>query len=124
MLTAPARAPSAEAAVITKAVLKAAANLGLTSRALGRIIGVSEATVSRLRAGQKLIEPAEKSFELAALFVRLYRALDAVTGDDTVSAQWLANHNTALHARPADLIQSVEGLVGVIQYLDSRRAAL
>jgi uncharacterized protein (DUF2384 family) len=110
-------------AVLTKAVLKAAANLGIKSKELGKILGLSEATVSRLRAGQSRIEPSQKAFELAALFARMYRSLDAITGgDDAVSAQWLQNKNTALSARPLDLIQSVQGLVGVIQYLDSRRA--
>lgn len=111
-----------KSAVITKAVLRASANLGLTNRLLGKVLGLSEATVSRLRTQQKVIEPSEKAYELAVLFIRLYRSLDAITGDDAVSVQWLENHNTALHARPADMIQSVQGLVGVIQYLDSRRA--
>lgn len=112
-----------KAAVLTKAVLRAAANLGVKSKELGKILGLSEATISRLRAHQKLIEPSEKAFELAALFARMYRSLDSITGgDDSVSSQWLRNTNTALQARPVDLIQSVQGLVSVIQYLDSRRA--
>lgn len=114
---------SSKAVVITKAVLKAASNLGIKNKELGRILGLSEATISRLRSSQKLIEPSEKAFELAALFARMYRSLDSITGgDDNVSSQWLRNPNTALQARPLDSIQSVQGLVGVIQYLDSRRA--
>lgn len=112
-----------KAAVVTKAVLRAAANLGVKSKELGRVLGLSEATISRLRANQKFIEPSEKAFELAVLFARMYRSLDSITGgDDTVSSQWLRNTNTALQARPVDMIQSVQGLVSVIQYLDSRRA--
>lgn len=114
-----------ESAVVSKAVLKAASNLEITNKALGRIIGLSEPTISRMRADQKRIGKEEKAFELAVLFVRLYRSLDAVTGgDDAVSSQWLRNPNTVLHARPLDLIQSVQGLVSVIQYLDSRRAII
>jgi hypothetical protein len=112
-----------EAAVITKAVLRAATNLELTNKVLGKILGLSEATISRVRSNQKLIEPSEKAFELAALFVRMYRALDAITGgDDGVSSQWLQNKNTILNACPLDMIQSIQGLVSVIQYLDARRA--
>jgi hypothetical protein len=122
--TLPAESP-APAAVLTRAALKAGMNLGLSSRILSRIIGVSEATVSRLRNGQRLLAPHEKSFELAVLFVRLYRALDAIVGgDDAVAAAWLRNDNTALNGRPMNLIQSLAGLVYVIQYLDARRALI
>jgi transcriptional regulator with XRE-family HTH domain len=119
------RSKPALAAILTKAVLRAAQHLDIPSKVLARVIGVSEATVSRLRSGQSRIEPSDKAFELAALFVRLYRSLDAITGgDDSVSARWLQNHNTALHVKPVEAIQTVQGLVGVIQYLDSRRAVV
>ena len=49
--TEPRRAASTERAVATKAVLRAATRLGLSNKALGRIIGVSEATVSRMGSG-------------------------------------------------------------------------
>ncbi len=66
-----------------------------------------------------------KSFELAALFIRLYRSLDAIVGgDEAVAKAWLKNENTALHSRPIDLIQKVQGLLDVIQYLDARRAPI
>lgn len=66
-----------------------------------------------------------KSFELSAMFVRLFRALDAVVGgDETVARAWLVNANTALGDAPINLIQSVSGLVNVVQYLDSRRARI
>lgn len=114
-----------ESAVITKATLRAATNLGIPNRVLGKTLGVSEATVSRLRSGQKQIEKADKTFELAALFVRMYRSLDAITGgDDGISSRWLYNDNAVLNARPVDMIVSVQGLINVIQYLDSRRAVI
>ena len=66
---------------------------------------------------------ARKPFELAVLFVRLYRSLDAVVGgDDAVARVWLTNDNIALDAKPIELIQTVAGLANVIQYLDARRA--
>ena len=114
-----------ESGVLTKAVLRAASNLDIPNRILGAVLGLSEATVSRARNGRKEIEPSEKAFELGALFVRLYRSLDAIAGgDDAVSTRWLRNRNAALNAVPLDMIQSVQGLIGVIQYLDSRRAVL
>src|SRR5690606_12022882 len=40
--------PAAKGAVVTKAALRAAARLGLSNKTLAAIIGVSEATVSRM----------------------------------------------------------------------------
>lgn len=114
-----------DASVVTKAVLRAADVLEVPQKALSRVIGVSEATVSRMRAGTHVLAPADKPFELAALFVRLFRALDAVVdGDDTVARAWLRAPNVALGAVPLSMIQSVAGLVHVVAYLDTQRARL
>jgi Protein of unknown function (DUF2384) len=114
-----------QAAVLTKATLRAATQLGLTNKLLATVIGVSEATVSRMRSGDYTLQRGQKSFELAVLFVRLYRSLDAiVSGDDAVAGSWLKNRNTVLDAEPLALIQTVPGLMNVIQYLDARRAVV
>jgi uncharacterized protein (DUF2384 family) len=111
-----------EAAVVTKAALRAADRLALTDSLLARILGVSAATVSRMRNEGRALDGG-KPFELALLFVRLYRSLDAIVGgDDAVARQWMVNANTTLAARPLDLIVTVIGLVNVITYLDARRA--
>jgi len=111
--------------VVTKAVLRAADRLGIKSNVLARVVGVSEPTVSRMRRGDYLLAKDHKSFELAVLFIRLYRSLDAIVdGDDAVAQSWMQNDNTALNGRPLALIQSVAGLVNVIQYLDARRAVV
>ncbi len=111
------------AVVLTKATLRAATQLGLTNKLLAAVIGVSEATVSRMRGGEYTLQRGQKSFELAIMFVRLYRSLDAIVGgDDAVAGNWLKNRNTALEAAPLSLIQTVHGLMNVIQYLDARRA--
>jgi hypothetical protein len=118
-------ANSQSAAVVTKAALRAAARLGMTARAFAQVVGLSEATVSRMRAGEYVLRPGEKSFELALLFIRLYRSLDAVVGgDDRVAGAWLKNRNTLLDDEPLALIQTVPGLVNVLQYLDARRAVV
>src|SRR5437879_4446350 len=95
-------APAADqAAVLTKATVRAAARLGLTNRALAAVIGVSEATVSRMRSGDYTLQDGQKPFELAVLFVRLYRSLDAIVGgDDAVAGAWLKSRNIALANEP------------------------
>lgn len=119
-----ARNPEA-GAVLTKAALRAADRLGLSGRQLADIVGVSEATVSRWKRGESLLEPGSKPFELAALLVRTFRSLDAITGgDEAVARRWLAAPNTALAARPVERMTQVQGLVDVTTYLDARRAPL
>lgn len=115
--------PAEEAAVVTKAVLRAAERLELPNRVLAVVLGLSEATVSRMGAGSYQLDPAGKPFELAVLFLRLFRSLDAIAGGDVgVARAWLRNANAALGAAPVTLIGSVAGLVNVVAYLDHRRA--
>jgi Protein of unknown function (DUF2384) len=126
VMRAPKPRPSARpnsALVVTKAALRAARQLGLTNKAFGAVVGLSDATVSRMRAGDYALQPDQKPFELALLFVRLYRSLDAIVGgDDAVASAWMRNRNTLLNDEPLALIQTVPGLMNVIQYLDARRA--
>jgi len=125
-LTDPKSAPAVDRpAVLTKATLRAASLLGVTNKVLAKVLGLSEATVSRMQNGKYTLHPEEKAFELAVLFVRLYRSLDAIVGgDDAVAASWLKNRNTALDAEPLTLIQSASGLMNAIAYLDARRAVV
>jgi hypothetical protein len=112
-----------EPSVLTSATVRAAERLQIKNAALARILGVSDSTVSRMRNKALFLERGDKPFELAILFVRLYRSLDSImAGDDAVAADWLRNKNTALNGVPLELIQSVSGLVHVIAYLDARRA--
>jgi hypothetical protein len=53
-------APS-EAALLTKAVLRAAEKLGMANKSLAAVIGVSEATVSRMRSGAYKLQRGQKS---------------------------------------------------------------
>ena len=109
--------------VVTKAALRAAGLLGISNKVLARVVGLSEASVSRMGSGAFTLTPGEKPFELAVLFIRFYRALDAIVhGDDAVARAWLANPNAALGGTPLTLIQSVTGLVDAVAYLDARRA--
>jgi Antitoxin Xre/MbcA/ParS C-terminal toxin-binding domain/Antitoxin Xre-like helix-turn-helix domain len=114
-----------DAALVSRAAIRAADRLNLSSRVLARTIGVSDASISRMRKGDYHLEKNQKPFELAVLFLRLYRSLDAVVGgDEAVARAWLNNANSALDATPVEMIQTVSGLTHVIQYLDARRAVV
>jgi len=118
----PAKATT-EGPILTRAVLRAGSRLGLTNKTVARIIGVSEATISRMGRGNYVLARGDKPFELAVLLVRLFRALDAIVGGDEETARsWLQSENIALGAPPIEKIQTIPGLVDVIAYLDARRA--
>lgn len=111
--------------VLSKAVIRAAEHLDLSGKALSEVLGLSEATVSRLKSGQYHLAITDKAFELAALFVRLFRSLDGITGgDDGSSRTWLRAENSVLRARPVDHIQTIRGLMETVMYVDSRRVKI
>ena len=118
----PLRVPLADAAVLSKAAVRAARLLDLRQRDVAAALGVSEATASRLFAGKYLLSPDHaKEWELARLLVRMFRSLDALWGHEETARTWLASDNLALAARPRDLLRSVEGMVRVVAYLDAAR---
>jgi hypothetical protein len=119
---APAKAGAS--AVLAKATLRAAGLLELKDRDLAAILGPSAASISRIRQAGRGIDPKRKEGELALLFVRLYRSLDALLGDTESCRKWLHAENIHLGGVPAQMIRSAEGLVHVIRYLDAMRGKL
>ncbi|HZW20493.1 XRE family transcriptional regulator [Noviherbaspirillum sp.] len=113
------------AATLTKAVVRAAELTGISQQSLARILGVSASTVSRMCSGQyQLARERGKEWELAVLFVRMYRSLDAIFGHADTARQWLNGDNLGLSGKPVELIQSTEGLVRVLHYLDAHRGRI
>jgi len=117
--------PDQSGRVLTRAVLRAADRLGLSGAPLAGILGLSTASISRLKSGALALMPGQKAFELGVLFVRLFRSLDAVTaGDEAMARNWLRVPNLALGGVPLDMVASITGLVDVVMYLDARRAPI
>lgn len=108
-------------AVLGKAVVRAADRLEISHALLAKILGVSAATITRLYSGDYQLEPRRKEWELALLFVRVFRSLDSIVADQNTARQWLDSHNLALGSRPIDLLPTAEGLVRVVHYLDASR---
>ncbi|MGH8288330.1 MAG: MbcA/ParS/Xre antitoxin family protein [Steroidobacteraceae bacterium] len=124
-MTLPAPKPQNAAAVLSKATVRAAAQLDVRQAQLASVLGLSAATTSRLAAGTWLLPQGSKAWELAAAFVRLYRSLAAVTGGKAQAMRdWLHSANDALGGEPARRILTAEGLFHVVQYLDAVRGRI
>lgn len=108
--------------VLMTAALRAAQRLGLTSDGLAAIIGVSTPILSGLINGDLDPRTHNLATRRAALFIRIFQALDAISGGDAqVARSWLMNANLALAGRLIDHLRSVAGLTDVMAYLDSHR---
>ena len=119
------RAAADPGGVLARATVRAARFLAVPQAELAEVIGVSGATLSRLANGRRALEPGSKPWQLAALFVRLFRSLDAIVGSDDAAARaWLRSENSALGGVPLRLIREPAGLVRAVDYLDAARARI
>jgi hypothetical protein len=111
--------------ILRKALLRMADYLLFTRRELCAILGLSEASLSRLYDGKRYVDPTSKEGELAIMMLRLYRSLDILFGGNQKQCQlWLRNENQHLGAIPATMIQSIQGLNLTTQYLDAMRGKI
>ena len=110
--------------VLTKTVARAAERLEISSVLIAKILGLSPLTVTRLYNGKFKLDERRKEWELALLFVRVFRSLDSIVGNEQTARQWLNSENEGLNGRPIDLIRQTEGLVRVAHYLDASRGLI
>lgn len=109
------------ASVLSKAVARAAERLDISRALLAKVLGLSPATITRLYGGEYLLDERRKEWEFALLFVRAFRSLDSIVGDETTARKWLNSENRGLNGRPIELMRNTQGLVRVVQYLDASR---
>lgn len=108
-------------AVLAKAVLKASEQLGLKQAELAAVLGVHRTAISRLKQNPSL-DPQSKQGELALLLIRLARALFALTGgDETWIRHFMQTPNKVTGGIPAQQIESIQGLMTVLQFVDAIR---
>jgi hypothetical protein len=110
--------------ILSKAVTRAAERLGISRALLAIVLGVSPATVTRLYSGQYKLDERRKEWEFALLFVRVFRSLDSIVGDEITARIWMNSENRGLNGKPIELIRETEGLVRVIHYLDASRGLI
>ncbi|BEH14754.1 MULTISPECIES: MbcA/ParS/Xre antitoxin family protein [Marinobacter] len=111
---------TSDKALLAKALLNSAKAFGISQAEAAAIVGRNRSGLTR-----DGIDPDSKAGELALLFVRLYRSVYALTGgDNQAMAHWLNTPNNYFQDTPRDMIQSTEGLVRVIHYLDAMRGRI
>lgn len=120
----PSQPADAAEAVLSKAFRRAAESLSLSQREQGVMLGLSEASISRIHGAQRSLAPDSQEGQLALLFLRVYRSLSGMLGGDAAQMHsWFHGHNLHLLGTPAALVLSIEGLVTTAQYLDALRGA-
>ena len=110
--------------VLAKAVLNAADQLGLKQAELAAVLGVHRTAVSRLKQNPTL-DPQSKQGELALLLIRVARALYSLAGGDPDRIKhFMHSPNKVTGGIPAQQVQSIQGLMQVLQFVDAMRGKL
>lgn len=109
------------ARVLAKAVLNAADQLGLKQAGLGNVLGMHRTAISRLKQNLSL-EPGSKQGELALLLIRIARALFTLTGGDKDWIKhFMCSPNQMTGGVPVQQIETIQGLIQVLQFVDAIR---
>lgn len=110
--------------VLCKALFKASEQLTLKQEELGKVIGSNRSSISRLKQ-KGALDPQSKQGELALLLIRAARALFALSGGEPSLIQhFMRTPNKLTGGVPAEQMQSVQGLMRVVTYLDAIRGKI
>ncbi|MGD9592053.1 MAG: antitoxin Xre/MbcA/ParS toxin-binding domain-containing protein [Candidatus Berkiella sp.] len=109
--------------VLNKAVKNAALYLNLTQVELSKIVGSSTPQLSRLFNNDTIcIKENSKEWECAVLFIRVFRSLESIIGEDPKQLkEWLYSFNHYFGEAPIEKLKTIQGLTEVVQYLDAMR---
>jgi len=109
--------------VLNKAIKNATNHLNISQSELSKIIGTSTPQLSRLfNQDKSCIKKDTKEWECALLFLRAFRSLEAILGEDPNQVhEWLYSYNHHLSGKPIDMLKNIQGLNEVTQYLDAMR---
>ena len=76
-----------------------------------------------MTAGQRMLQLGTREGDFALFLLRIFRSLDALVGGDEAKARaWLSHDNLHLGGVPLALLQRLDGIVHVAEYLDAMRA--
>lgn len=107
--------------VLATAVLNVADQLDLKQAQLGAVLGMQRTAISRMKSKPEL-DPESKQGELAVMLIRIYRALFSLMGGDLEwMRHFMKSHNKVTGGIPQEQIQTVVGLMSVLQFVDAMR---
>jgi hypothetical protein len=89
--------------LVTNAIMRASQDMGLKGTQIARIVGISPATTTRMRAGSYQLAEGSKPYEISTLLLRLYLALKKVVGEDPNALRgWMHTSNADLGGKPCE----------------------
>ena len=102
--------------VLSKALLTAGKELGMSQTELGNVIGKDRTSIGRG------LDPKSKAGELALLLIRCYRSLYVLVGGKSADIRhWMHTENRHTGGVPVEQVQTIVGLNHVLEYLDAMR---
>lgn len=106
--------------IFTQAVIRVAAQLGLTRTELADILGLAKPDIDKILAGNKLIDPQEPCGTPAIRLIAIFQSLRVIVADDEQSIRsWLRSPNLELGSTPLALMMKHDKLEQVIAYLEN-----
>lgn len=109
-------------AVLGKAVLRAAEHLHLSQSQLAIVLSMDVVAITQLQ-NQPEIDPNSKQGKLALMLIRLYQALYTLTGGDRAWMQhFLTSENRMTRGIPVHQIETMDGLISTLNFVESMRA--
>jgi len=92
---------------------------------VARCLGVTTKTLSLMLAGdERFLQPGSKSLELARLFLYVYVGVNDKLGfNQKAASTWFFAVDKTLSARPVELIQSVVGLMSLLEHMGCKPPA-
>ncbi|WP_297577312.1 antitoxin Xre/MbcA/ParS toxin-binding domain-containing protein [uncultured Deefgea sp.] len=110
------------AVVLGKALAAAWEKLNVSQAGVAKIIGLSEATVSRIANGTYILKPAKHEWAGAVAFIRIFRSLAGLLdGDEVLMREWLHSNNAEFRKAPIEVLMEGGGVYRIGGYLDSMR---
>jgi len=103
-----------KARVLTKALLNASKEMGISITHLEKVIGNENNEIKHTD-----INPQSKPGELALMLIRCYNSLYLLVGSNKNHIQhWMHTYNNGTHGVPAEQISNIDGLLQVAKYLE------
>lgn len=97
--------PTMSAALLTKALLRAAEQLSLSAD-LAQLLKITADEAAQLQSGSRPLDPDKPEWASALEIVGLFRTLIELLSTPERAKAWLGTPNDALGASPIDLLRS------------------